>query len=74
MGHPEPVQLNQQEKWICNVLGLAEWELGVFLRSWTPNRQGGGDTSIDAIGRPNTLEEFRLALRRTGRNDKRSKG
>ncbi len=29
-------QLNSTEKKVCSILGLKEWELGVFLRQWTP--------------------------------------
>ncbi len=67
MGRPEPVQLDQQEKWICTVLGLAEWELGIFLRSWQTNANG-GDSSYNAMKRPETLEQFKKALTVSGKN------
>lgn len=31
---PEMPQLNTQEKEMCAILGLKEWELGVFLKDW----------------------------------------
>lgn len=63
MGKPEPMRLSNQEKWICSVLGLDEFSLGIFLRSWEP---GKGEHVRVKGKRPETLEELRFELWRTG--------
>jgi hypothetical protein len=72
---PRPVELNSAEKQICAILGLREWELGTFLRSWEPGAPGSGCDLWDGgmLRRPTTLDEFEKALFLTGKTDKHDK-
>ena len=63
MGKPEPMRLSNQEKWICSVLGLDEFSLGIFLRSWEPGNTE--NATLKLQGRPETLAEFRFELWRS---------
>jgi hypothetical protein len=64
---PRPVELNSTEKQICRILGLREWELGTFLKSWEPDFDHAGSTGANSIPRPQEISEYRRALEFFGR-------
>lgn len=60
LGMPVPVVLSATEKYIAAVLGLDEFELGIFLRSWSPS-----ETHPTRGPRPTTEKEMERALSRS---------
>lgn len=73
LGVPDPVRLNESEKQMAIALGLSHEEMGVFLRSWSPDASGTGRHDGRTAARlertkPRNLEDMSRALSSAGKS------